>query len=666
MPHDRGSQIPLRMAVEAFPNLLRSATRIEFGRRMAHRARNLTAIGSWRDLIPGALVLACGGAIALGGFLAARDHLVGLERRNFEVEAAGYAGALRDGVRQYAEALNAMAAFVSASRGVDRWEFLRFAERTLPRYPGFAALEWVPRVPIQYRARYERRAQVDGLFGLRIRELGSDSELVPAADRPEFFPVYYVEPFEGHDQLLGFDLASDPVARAILSRAEQHGRILGARLPPGTPVAAREADFWFVLPLFDGEITQKPVEERHETLLGFAIGAIRIGTMVDAALEAMGPSTLAVRMIDEMPASFNPVLYARGWDTSMQAQGQSSRDFIHASSFEMSGGTWRIEVAPLASTTARPQDALPWGVALISLLLTGLLLQHMAATILRRRGIERAVQARTTELANANRDLQTEISERRRAEINLRHAKETAELANRAKSEFLAMVSHELKTPLNAIIGFSDILANQTLGPIGKAQYLDYASDIRDSGHYLLKIINDILDLSRIETGNLTLVEEEIDIGSVVQSAVRLIRPRAEAAGLTLITEFPAEILCVLADARAMKQILVNLLSNAVKFTPGGGRVTASVGVDEGMPTVTVADTGIGIPANDLERVCEPFVQVDTSLARRFEGTGLGLTLTKRLVDLHGGELILRSAVGMGTTVIVRLPVERRIDRRPR
>jgi signal transduction histidine kinase len=151
-----------------------------------------------------------------------------------------------------------------------------------------------------------------------------------------------------------------------------------------------------------------------------------------------------------------------------------------------------------------------------------------------------------------------------------------------------------------------------------------------------------------------------------VQSAVRLIRPRAEVVGLTLETEFPAAgSLAVMADARAMKQIMVNLLSNAVKFTPRGGRVTVVVGLEAGCPVVTVADTGIGIPAKDVSRVYEPFIQVDTSLARRFEGTGLGLTLTKRLVDLHAGELILRSAVGAGTTVIVRLPEERRIDRQP-
>jgi signal transduction histidine kinase len=653
------------MAVEASPNLLRPATRTGIGRRAATRAWSLGAVDSWRDFIPSALVLACGIAIASGGFVAVRDHLTSIERRGFEIEAASYGGALRDGMRQYSEVLNSMAAFVSASRGVDRWEFLRFTERTLPRYPGFAALEWVPRVPAEQRAKYERRAQVDGLFGLRIREFGPQSDLVPASERPEYYPVYYVEPFDGHERLLGFDLAADPAARAVLTRAEEYGRLLSARLAAGNQVAGRDADLWFVLPLFDGDVSAKPVAERHEALLGFAIGAIRISSMVDATLEAAGPVLpMALRLVDENPGPLPRVLYTRNW---VDARDHELRPgFLHKTSFDLAGAAWRVELMPLADASPRPQDMLPWGVALISLLLTGLLLQHMTSTVLRRHAIERAVQERTAELASANRELQVEIAERRRAEINLRAAKEQAEVANRAKSEFLAMVSHELKTPLNAIIGFSDILANQTLGPIGKLQYLEYASDIRDSGHYLLKIINDILDLSRIESGNLTLIEEQVDLVSVVQSAVRLIRPRAEAAGLCIETDFASSILCVMADARAMKQILVNLLSNAVKFTPKGGRVSVAVAIEEGRPTITVADTGIGIPAKDLSRVCEPFVQVDTSLARRFEGTGLGLTLTKRLVDLHGGELVLRSTLGTGTTVVVRLPEERRVDRRGR
>jgi signal transduction histidine kinase len=653
------------MAVEASPNLLRSAARLPFGREMARRAWSLGTAHSWRDFVPSLVVLACGIAIACGGFAAVRNHLTSLEHRGFEMEAASHAGALRDGMRQYSEVLNSMAAFVSASRGVDRWEFLRFTERTLPRYPGFAALEWVPRVPLEQRAKYERRAQVDGLFGLRIREFGPQSELVPAAERPEYYPVYYVEPFEGHERLLGFDLSADPAATAVLERAEEHGRILTARLPSGNPVAGRDADLWLVLPLFDGDVSGKSAAERHEALLGFAIGAIRVATMVDAVLDAAGPApSMAIRLVDETPGGPSSVLYSRNW-TGARERAQAA-EFLHATSFDIAGAAWRVELMPLTNASPRPQDTLPWGVALISLLLTGLLLQHMASTVLHRRAIERAVQERTAELASANRELQGEIAERRRAEINLRSAKEQAEVANRAKSEFLAMVSHELKTPLNAIIGFSDILSNQTLGPIGKPQYLEYAADIRDSGHYLLKIINDILDLSRIESGNLTLIEEEVDLVSVVQSAVRLIRPRAEVAGLIVETAFAGSLVCISADARAMKQILVNLLSNAVKFTPKGGQVSVTVAIEAGCPTITVVDTGIGIPAKDLSRVCEPFVQVDTSLARRFEGTGLGLTLTKRLVELHGGELILRSTVGRGTTIIIRLPEERRVDRRGR
>jgi signal transduction histidine kinase len=620
----------------------------------------------WRDFIPSTVVLACGIAITIGGFFAVRNHLLSLERRGFEVEAASYAGSLRDGIRQYAEVVNSIAAFVSASRGVDRWEFLRFAERTLPRYPGFAALEWVPRVQAQNRAKYERRAQVDGLYGLRIREFGAGSALVPAGDRPEYYPVYYIEPFEGHEKLLGFDLAADPAAGIVLTKAEKYGRILSARLPGGNPVINRDADLWFVLPLFDGNVVQKRVEERHEALLGFAIGAIRISKMIDAAIDATGPApAVSLRLIDETPGSAERVLYARNWSDRAELSHRSSRDFVHTASFEIAGNAWTLELVRTFDYSVRPQDAVPWGVALITLLLTGLLLQHMAATVFRRLAIEHAVRERTAALARANDELQMEISERRRAEVNLRSAKEQAEVASRAKSEFLAMVSHELKTPLNAIIGFSDILANQTLGPIGREQYLEYASDIRDSGHYLLKIINDILDLSRIETGNLTLIEEKVDLVSVVQSAVRLIRPRADLAQLAIETEIPAAGgLLVMADARALKQIMVNLLSNAVKFTPKGGRVTIRLDIEEGRPVIVVTDTGIGIPDHDLPRVCEPFVQVDTSLGRRFEGTGLGLALTKRLVDLHGGELILRSSVGEGTTVLVHLPAERLIEQR--
>jgi len=651
------------MAVEVVPHIFRLPARPAAAlQRSAGRA--LSAFyGCWRDFLPSAIACLGGIAIAIGGFAASRDYLAQLERRGFEMEASGYAGAVRDAMRQYVEVLNSIATFVSASNGVDRWEFLRFAERTLPRYPGFSALEWVPRVPSRDRVKYEKRAQSDGLFGLRIREFDPDGALVVAGKRPEYYPVYYVEPFAGHDRLLGYDLSDDPQMQSVLRQAEERRRILTVRLPSDSRLITSESNLWFVLPLFSGDVAAMSEADRHQALLGFAIGMMRLSVMVESTLDPLGAvPALELRLTDDAAPPKDRVLYEHEWKPDAVA---AAPVLTYASRFDIGGSTWTLHLGRLRGGAATPQDALPWGVALISLLLTGLLFQHLITSALKRRAIERAVQERTAELAKANGELQVKIVERRRAETNLRAAKEQAEIASRAKSEFLAMVSHELKTPLNAIIGFSDILAGQTLGPLGKDQYRDYAADIRDSGHYLLKIINDILDLSRIETGTLVLNEEAVELAATARSAVRIIAPRAEQAGLELSFQAEPGMAPVIVDERAIKQIIVNLLSNAVKFTPKDGKIELTIATISDRPTITVADTGIGIAPQELARIYEPFVQVDTSLARRYEGTGLGLTLTKRLVELHGGRLDLTSTVGSGTTVTVHLPRERWAARQP-
>jgi PAS domain S-box-containing protein len=253
-----------------------------------------------------------------------------------------------------------------------------------------------------------------------------------------------------------------------------------------------------------------------------------------------------------------------------------------------------------------------------------------------------------------------DITERKEAEAALREAKEAAELANRTKSDFLANMSHELRTPLNAVIGFSEIMSNEVMGPLGHERYKNYAQDIRDSGMHLLNIINDILDVSKAEAGMLDLSEEELDLNAIVETAVRLVRQRAETGGVRLLVELPENLPWILADARRMKQVLLNLLSNAVKFTPERGEVRIGARLmRDGRLTVQVADEGIGIPAQDLDRVLEPFTQVDSSLTRRHEGTGLGLPLTRALIEMHGGELHLDSTPGKGTVASITLPTER-------
>ncbi len=253
----------------------------------------------------------------------------------------------------------------------------------------------------------------------------------------------------------------------------------------------------------------------------------------------------------------------------------------------------------------------------------------------------------------------TDTTESRRVEADLRRARDEAELASRSKTEFLANMSHELRTPLNAVIGFSDVLIGEIFGPLGDARYRDYAHDIRDSGNHLLNLINDVLDVAKIEFGRIELIEESVSLGEVIDSCVRLVRERADAAGVALVTDVPPDLPELRADTRRMKQVLINLLSNAVKFTPSGGRVTISAATDGGDLTLAVTDTGIGMAPEDLATALQPFGQIDSRLARKYQGTGLGLPLTKAMVELHGGSLELISAPGQGTTALVRLPAER-------
>ena len=265
------------------------------------------------------------------------------------------------------------------------------------------------------------------------------------------------------------------------------------------------------------------------------------------------------------------------------------------------------------------------------------------------------VSRQRTELA-----LRTARGEAERAAEQARQAMITAETANRAKSQFMSSMSHELRTPLNAIIGFSEIIATKVEAVAKDGKVHEYAGVINESGKHLLSVINDILDISRIEAGSLDLREDWADMRALVEMPAQMCRPRIDENGLTLVLDMPADLPALFCDARLVKQIMINLISNASKFTPKGGKIEVTVRQEpDGSLRMSVADTGIGIAPEHFADALAPFRQVDNELGKQYNGTGLGLPLSKGFAELHGGSLELASKVGEGTTVTIRFPAAR-------
>jgi signal transduction histidine kinase len=315
----------------------------------------------------------------------------------------------------------------------------------------------------------------------------------------------------------------------------------------------------------------------------------------------------------------------------------------------------QVEDTPLYVAVSRTQDAqlAPWRsvlvwivvFALTSLLVTGVLAWFILRAIRDEERWSSALLERETQLSKQAIDLAT--------------ARDLAETANRARGDFLANMSHELRTPLNAVLGFSEILEKELFGPLGDARYREFAGDIHRSGRHLLEVIGNILDLAKVDAGKLELYEEDVDIAETMRTCARLMTEAANAASVTLEVQPPAESVFIHGDATRIRQIFLNLLSNAVKFTPAGGGVVLSGRADEDGFMFTVTDSGIGMTEDEAVMALQPFRQIDSSLSRRYQGTGLGLPLTKSLVSLHGGAMDIKSAPGQGTTVTVWLPRQR-------
>lgn len=612
--------------------------------------------------MPYATIGATGICLSLAAFFLIQGLQQTAAQKAFEGPAGRYATAIVKAIESNLEMVKSAGSFFSARNDANRWEFFQFAREPLPRHPAIQVIEWIPRVRAEDRRRYEAEALEDGLFGFSFTEPGPRGEQIVAASRREYYPIYFVEPFLKNEAQLGQDLAATPAMLAKLEQARDNGRMMAlwAAPPEEAEKAAGDAFLQVILPVYETNVVPKGRTERRLVHLGFLRGTIDLNVLVDNShRQQSGTADLEVAIFDRnSPGSAaifrQPPLSGK----ILNEEDTIPQGLQFVSHHQFGDQDWSVRITPGQGWHAPAQPMGPWAVLFFGLLLTALLALHQVSIRERTRIIKKAVNARTAELNHVNKVLAQEIGERKQAEEAMRLAKEKAEIASRAKSEFLAMMGHELRTPLNAVIGFADILGHETFGPLGDPRYRDYVADIGRSGQSLLAIINDILDLTTIESEDFCLQEEDIDVAELVDTIQVNWATKAEEAGLALIGDVAPGTPLLAANRQALTRILEILLSNALKFTPQGGHIRVNAGqAGSGQVFVEVSDDGIGIAPKDQDRVFQPFTQVDQTLSRRHEGTGLGLTLARRLAELHGGSLILESQLGAGTRVRAVLPV---------
>lgn len=521
----------------------------------------------------------------------------------------------------YINALYGAQALFAASEHVDRDEWAAYTQKEdlASRYPGIIARSFI-----------ERASPGEGVAGQKDRYI-----------------VKYIEPYPGNEKLMGFDLGSDPVRLAALEVARDTGKPAATGRINLASSGSYHPGFAVFMPVYRNGLPITTLEERHAALLGFVDATFSVKHLLSNLLskesvppnidfeifvkEALARQEFLYRHSDTMP----------GVDPGYAPKYMASKRLRFVSKF------WNLNFKALPRFDLGDiKQHLPTFVLVAGISFSFLLF-----------GILYSLNASHT-IQQINEGLEREIEERLRMEEELRMAKKTAEEASQAKSRFLAHMSHELRTPLNAVIGFSEVLKSKSFGALNEKQE-EYLTDIWESGRHLLSLINDILDLSKVEAGKMQLDLTEVDLKALLKNSFLVIKDKAAGHRLKLSLNIADGIGPVKADERKVRQILFNLLSNAEKFTPEGGEICLEakrLGPHEVL--VSVRDTGIGIDQKDRGKVFAEFEQIDNSASRTHTGTGLGMPLAKRFVELHGGRMWFESeGKDKGTCFYFTLPL---------
>ena len=719
------------------------------------------------------VVTLIGIVLSLGAFDFVKNNELKSARSEFNLLAQERVIAVERRVESELTVLRSIVALFNSAEAVNRDDFKNLF-KTLETSEIIEALEWIPLVNQVDRSAYEQQAREDGFGQFRFLEKSGEGNLVTAQKREFYFPVYYVEPYQGNEGAMGFDLGSNPTRLAAIEQARDEGRMIASGRINLVQLKGDNAGVLVFVPVYRQDRTNKTVKQRRENLSGLILGVFRISKLVSGFTAKSRRPSLAqtagidLYLYDEEQSPAEQLIYVHQ-SRARQEQGVAAAPLLELNkavssinlkhSFIFGGRKWSIVAKPIDPDFANKITLQPWLILLTGLLITVLIVFYMFSNLRRSEEINYIVERRTAELDKATQlawdgqarvdaildtvidaiitidevgtvetynpaaekifgysadevigknvnclmpnpyreehdaylrryhqtdephvigigrevvgrrkdgstfpmDLSVskmlvrgskmytgivrDITERKKSEESLVLAKEQAERNNRMKSEFLNMMSHELRTPLTVIIGYLPLLVDEENLP-EPAMVSGIAKEMDRAGNHLLHLINDLLDLSKIEAGQMILKVDSFSTTELVQTVLDSLQIKVADKQVLLVNESHDQNL--FADMIRLKQILINLVGNAIKFTEQGSITVATRKLENGVE-FSVTDTGIGMPAEDLPHIFDKFRQIDSSSTRAAGGTGLGLAITQKLVQLHKGEITVISELGKGT-----------------